>query len=50
LTGAGAGWAKAADEITSEAAMVAITTRIDEGVGINVTGSDQEGSRDFYSL
>jgi hypothetical protein len=36
--------------MTSEAAMVAITTRIDEGIGINVTGSDQEGSRDFYSL
>ena len=34
----GAGWAKADDEMTSDAAMVAITVRIDEGIGINVTG------------
>jgi len=50
LTGAGAGWANTDDEITSEAAMVTITIRMEEGIGINVTGSDQEGSRDLYSL
>jgi hypothetical protein len=31
--------------MTREAAMVAITTRIDEGIGINVTGSDEEEAR-----
>jgi len=30
------------DEIASEAAMIAIRERLDEGVGIKVTGSDQE--------
>jgi len=50
LTGAGAGWANTDDEITSEAAMVTITIRMGEGIGINVTGSDQKGNRDLYSL
>jgi hypothetical protein len=36
--------------MTREAAMVAIVARIDEGIGINVTGSHQEGGRDLYSL
>jgi len=44
-TGAGAGWAHTADEMTSEAAMVAITTRLGEGIGINVTGSEKEEVR-----
>jgi hypothetical protein len=50
LTGAGAGWANTDDEMTREAAMVAILARINEGIGINVTGSHQEGSLDLYSL
>jgi hypothetical protein len=45
LTGAGAGWAHTADEMISEAAMVAITTWIDAGIGINVTGSEKEEAR-----
>ena len=49
LTGAGAGWADTDDEMTREAAMVAIIARIDEGIGINVTGSHQE-EPGFYSL
>jgi hypothetical protein len=43
--GAGAGCADRADEMTSEAAMVAITIRIDEGIGINVTGSEKKEAR-----
>jgi hypothetical protein len=42
LTGAGAGWAKADDETTSEAAIIAIRERLDDGIGIKVTGSGQE--------
>jgi len=50
FTGAGAGWADAADEMTSEAAMVAIKTCVGEGIGINVTGSEKEGSRNVYNF
>jgi hypothetical protein len=38
----GAGWADTDDEMTREAAMVATAARINEGVGINVTGSHEE--------
>jgi len=36
--------------MTSEAAMVAIKTCVGEGIGINVTGSEKEGSRNLYNL
>ena len=50
FTGVGAGWADAGDEMSSEAAIVAIKTYVGEGIGINVTGSEKKGSRNLYNL